>query len=82
VRIAVLFARPASHYNKSGIKPSAPARPGYIDVDKAGRAVLDALAGIAYRNDRQVAALSIERAWVNAARRGPGAVIEISDLLT
>jgi len=64
MQIRVLFARPASHFNKAGeVRHTAPARPGYTDCDKLARAICDALAGIAYHNDRQVAALSVDRAW-------------------
>lgn len=76
IRAVLLFARPASHYDKKGLRAMAPPRPGYIDVDKGARALLDALAGIAYANDRQVAVLRIERAW--APDNQPGAVIEIN----
>jgi crossover junction endodeoxyribonuclease RusA len=78
VRIAVLFARPASHYNKSGIKPSAPARPGRLDVDKIARSICDALTGIAWKDDRQVVCLAIERVWADEAHL-TGAVISIAD---
>lgn len=73
----VRFVRPQSHYRADGtIRSSAPARPGYADCDKLARAIGDALAGIAYANDRQVAAMSIERVWADPGR-GPGATITI-----
>ena len=79
VRIVVMFVRPASHYGKAGnVKRSAPDRPGYIDVDKAARAVLDALAGIAYHNDRQVAMLTVQQLW-SPPGNGAGAVIQVAD---
>jgi len=80
VRVCLLFNRPESHFGKRGLLPSAPGRPGYIDVDKGARAILDALAGIAYHNDRQVAVLRIERAW--SPDNGAGAVIEINPIST
>ena len=55
------FARPASHYGtKNGItylKANAPVHPVSArlgDIDKLSRAVLDALTGVAYLDDRQV----------------------------
>jgi crossover junction endodeoxyribonuclease RusA len=55
------FARPASHYGtKNGItylKSNAPVYPVSArlgDIDKLSRAVLDALTGVAYLDDRQV----------------------------
>lgn len=78
IRAVVFFVRPAGHFGTKGqLKSSSPIRPGYIDVDKAARAILDALAGVAYHNDRQVAALSIERMWAPDGM-GAGAVIQIT----
>lgn len=77
VHVVLMFVRPASHFNKAGeLRASVPERPGYIDVDKAARAILDALAGIAYQNDRQVAVLSVQRMWAGTGT-GAGAVIQI-----
>jgi Holliday junction resolvase RusA-like endonuclease len=64
VSIVACWPRPDSHLRKDGsIRPSCPSRPGYADCDKLCRAICDALAGIAYANDRQVALLCIERRW-------------------
>lgn len=64
VKIVARWARPASHFTASGsLRKSAPVLPRYADCDKLARAVCDALAGIAYRNDRQVGKLSVERRW-------------------
>jgi Holliday junction resolvase RusA-like endonuclease len=64
IDISAYWVRPASHLRADGrLKLSAPPRPGYADCDKLARAVCDALAGIAYRNDRQVAQLSVARMW-------------------
>ena len=68
VTIVVLFARPASHYRKGGLlRENLPARPGRLDVDKAARAILDALKGVAYADDRQVAPLIVDRCWAERA---------------
>ena len=53
------FHRPKGHYNAKGqIKPSAPTthttRP---DLDKLARSTLDALTGVLFRDDSQVAFL-------------------------
>lgn len=64
VTIVILFARPASHYRKDGrLRDGLPDRPGRLDVDKAARAILDALKGVAYADDRQVAPLHVDRHW-------------------
>lgn len=44
--------RPKSHYCKSGLRSSAPLLPRY-DADNVLKAVMDALKGIAYIDDKQ-----------------------------
>lgn len=79
VSMRMRFVRPRGHYTTKGaIRASAPARPGYADCDKLARAVCDALTGIAYHDDRQVVALSIERRWAEQGE-GNGATITIAD---
>ena len=64
VDIVAVWVRPTSHFGRNGVlKKSAPPRPRYADADKICRAILDALAGIAYANDRQVSRLAIDRTW-------------------
>lgn len=65
VRLAFRFPRPASHLKARGGLSAAGQRqpfPGR-DLDKLARAVLDALTGIAYRDDRQVAELHAVKTW-------------------
>jgi Holliday junction resolvase RusA-like endonuclease len=52
--VVAVFARPKSHWNKAGLKPDAPARPKGKDWDNVGKAVSDALNGVAYVDDDQV----------------------------
>lgn len=52
--IAAVIERPASHWNKAGLKPSAPAYPPKCDWDNLGKGVSDALSGIAFVDDDQV----------------------------
>lgn len=59
VSLVFLVPRPRSHYgtgkNASVLKASAPAHPSTKpDVDKLARACLDAMTGVAYRDDAQV----------------------------
>lgn len=78
VHVVVRWLRPASHYRTNGaVRPSAPPRPGRGDCDKLARAICDALAGVAYKNDRQVALLAVERVWA-APGESPGATIGIA----
>jgi Holliday junction resolvase RusA-like endonuclease len=77
VRIVARWTRPASHFTASGLlRKSSPVLPRYADCDKLARAVCDALAGIAYRNDRQVGKLSVERRWC-LAEEASGAFISV-----
>ena len=64
------FLRPQSHFvTKKGVsylKPKAPAQPVSArlgDIDKLSRAVLDALTGVAYLDDRQVIRLEARKAY-------------------
>jgi Holliday junction resolvase RusA-like endonuclease len=74
LRLDFYFPRPDSHYgtgrNAGILKPGAPLYPttaGY-DVDKLSRAVLDALQGIVFRNDRRVVRLHADRHYGAPAR--------------
>jgi crossover junction endodeoxyribonuclease RusA len=67
------FRRPASHYGARGVLPRyAAAIPG-PDIDKVCRALLDALTGIVYRDDRQVAALMATKSYADP----PGVSVRI-----
>jgi len=59
--VRVIAVRPDSHYTAShALRKGTPDRPGGHDASKVLRAVEDALAGICYRNDRQVRVEAIE----------------------
>ena len=65
VTIAATFGRPKSHLNKSGLKKTAPLLPRE-DVDNLAKAVLDALTGVAWHDDKQVASLQIVKRYGTA----------------
>lgn len=62
VVIDLVFARPKSHLLKSGVRQGAPAMPR-CDLDNCAKAVLDALNGIAWVDDSQVARLVVEKSY-------------------
>jgi len=79
------FARPASHYGtKNGItylKANAPAQPVSArlgDIDKLSRAVLDALTGVAYLDDRQVIQLEATKGYLKEQDASPLTIIAIA----
>ena len=78
VRLVFRMPRPKGHYNSEGaLKLSAPELHGKKpDVDKLARCVLDALSGVAFVDDAQVAAIE---AWKRFVKHGetPGADVEV-----
>jgi crossover junction endodeoxyribonuclease RusA len=81
LRAVFVFARPASHWgtgrNLQRLKPSAPAyRPSKPDLDKLLRAIGDALTGIAFRDDAQLAVIRAEKHYGTP----PCAHIEVSEI--
>ena len=65
VELVFTFSRPKSHVKsdgslRNGFSEHHIQRP---DVDKLSRAILDALTGIAYRDDSQVVSLSAVKRW-------------------
>ncbi len=78
VDIAFRLARPAGHFGKRGLLPSAPASPARKpDLDKLARSCLDALteAGV-WRNDAQVVNLEVRKTYVPEGDV-PGALIAV-----
>jgi len=65
VTIQLTFERPPSHLNKSGIKATAPRLPK-ADVDNVAKAVLDAINGVAWHDDSQVAELIVRKSYGTA----------------
>ena len=58
LEIAFRFVRPKSHHKADGsLRAGAPLTPGKPDIDKLLRALLDALTGVIYIDDAQVACI-------------------------
>jgi Holliday junction resolvase RusA-like endonuclease len=81
VRVALWFMmpRPASHRKKNGaLRSSAPAkhvqRP---DVDNLAKAVMDALSGIAFKDDAQVVELIVGKQWAEEAH---GCIVTVEEV--
>jgi crossover junction endodeoxyribonuclease RusA len=72
VRARFAFTRPAAHYgsgrNAGRLRPSAPTHKVSVpDVDKLLRAVLDALTGVLFVDDRQVVAVDASKGFGEVA---------------
>ena len=67
VIIDLVWSRPVSHMTKTGVRKGAPALPRF-DVDNCAKAVLDALNGVAWADDSQVARLVVEKSYGEEAR--------------
>lgn len=80
VRVSLEFrlVRPKGHMGKKGLKPTAPEHPGTKpDLDKLARAVLDALTGVAFRDDSQVVRLEASKVYDDTGT-GPGVEIRMT----
>jgi Holliday junction resolvase RusA-like endonuclease len=63
------FPRPKGHYGKRGLRPSAPAIPTVKpDLLKLARAVEDALSGVVYVDDAQIAREILDKFYGEPAR--------------
>lgn len=68
VRLMFWLPRPQNHFgtgrNAERLKPSAPIAPAVRpDLDKLTRAVLDALTGIVFRDDKQVVGMTLSKLY-------------------
>lgn len=68
VRLLLYFSRPKAHYRANGeLRADAPTfvekRP---DAEKVARAVADAMTGIVYRDDSQIAVWQIEKQYAES----------------
>ena len=65
--VDLVFARPKSHFLKSGLKATAPKLPR-PDCSNCLKGIEDALNGIAWVDDTQVAKVIVEKSWGTEAR--------------
>jgi Holliday junction resolvase RusA-like endonuclease len=83
VRMLFFLVRPKSHYgtgrNAGVLKSSAPRYAAVApDLDKLARAVLDALTGTVFHDDRQVVDLVCGKVYADPVHDGmPGVMVEV-----
>ncbi len=76
--VCFVFQRPAGHFGKRGLRPSAPAWPtGTRDLDKLLRAIFDALSKKAYRDDGQVVRACEQKRYAHQGET-PGVLVIVS----
>jgi Holliday junction resolvase RusA-like endonuclease len=77
VWITFRLARPAGHWGKNGLKPSAPRWPiPKPDLDKLARSTLDALIGVVFDDDSRIVHQTIYKVYAEPGQEG--ATITIS----
>lgn len=79
VRIVCVFPRPTAKVWKKRPMPREPYTASRADWDNVGKAVSDALNGLAWRDDGQLADVRIER-WIASGDEQPHVEIEIERL--
>jgi Holliday junction resolvase RusA-like endonuclease len=64
VELCFRFPRPKSHFTSKGlVRPGSPLAPTRYDLDKLARAANDAMTGIVYVDDSQIAMLAASKEW-------------------
>jgi Holliday junction resolvase RusA-like endonuclease len=73
--------RPKGHFNKKGIKPTAPSfHTGRPDADNCAKAIMDALTNLGiWHDDAQVAKLRVRKEYVPTLAGAAGCLITISE---
>lgn len=71
IHITFRMRRPAGHWGKRGLLPSAPQHPAVKpDIDKLVRSTLDALIGSVIDDDSRVVSLAAVKEWAEPGREG------------
>jgi Holliday junction resolvase RusA-like endonuclease len=65
--VDLVFARPKSHYRKSGLREDAPKLPR-ADCSNCLKGIEDSLNGIAWVDDTQVGKVTVEKSWGTEGR--------------
>jgi Holliday junction resolvase RusA-like endonuclease len=71
VEITFRLARPAGHWGKRGLKPSAPLTPATKpDIDKLARSTLDSLIGAVFDDDSRIVRLVVDKQYAVPGAEG------------
>lgn len=77
VSIVFRMARPAGHWGKHGLKPSAPPSPRTKpDIDKLVRCTLDSLIGTCFDDDSRIVRLVATKTYADPGKEGARIEIE------
>lgn len=77
VGIVFRLARPAGHWSKKGLKPSAPAMPlTKPDADKLARSTIDALHGTIFDDDSRIVELGVVKTYASPGNEGARIVVK------
>lgn len=80
VDVTFILVRPAAHYGRKGLLPSAPAFPAVKpDIDKLARQTLDAMTGIVFDDDSRIVSLTAHKVYA-APGQAPGARIIVEEI--
>jgi crossover junction endodeoxyribonuclease RusA len=84
VRLMFFLPRPQGHFgtgrNIEKLKPSAPLAPAvHPDLDKLTRAMLDAMTGIVFLDDKQVVAMTLSKLYAEG-QFNPGVMASVMQL--
>lgn len=78
VGLVFRLPRPAGHFGKRGLRPTAPAWPARRpDLDKLIRAVLDALTGICWRDDSRVVEIRATKGYAGGGDKPCGVTVTV-----
>lgn len=79
VNVTFRLTRPAGHYGKRGLKPSAYRYPQIKpDIDKLVRTTLDAMEGIVFDGDSRIVSLAVHKLYADE-EHPPGAIIVVQE---
>lgn len=76
VEITFRMQRPAGHWGKRGLKPSAPLAPASKpDLDKLARSTLDSLTGLVFDDDSRIVELVVRKVFAEPGLEGARIVV-------